>query len=126
MIFAALKEAAERGELILVADGMCRWHKRKRDGVVVIREILVSPWRWGQGIGRFMVELVRVKNPGAPIVAKCPLDYEANRFWKLLGFSEVSRTEKLIQWRLDPDSSGAQTVTPTTPESPSTPAGSTE
>lgn len=124
MILVALLEAAERGELILMQDGMCRWHLR-RDGIVVIREILVSPCRQGQGIGRKMVELVKAKNPGAVLVAKCPLDYEANIFWKLLGFTEVGRTEKLIEWHLVPSSSGAPTVTPGIPRPPLPPAGAT-
>ena len=68
MIFAAMSEAADRGELILVPDGMCRWHLR-RDGVVVIREILVLPFRRGAGVGRRMVDLVGWKNPGRTIRA---------------------------------------------------------
>lgn len=35
-----MSEAADKGELILVDGGMCRYHRR-RDGVVVVREILV-------------------------------------------------------------------------------------
>jgi hypothetical protein len=42
VIFAALNEAAERGELLLTVGGLCRFHLR-RDGVVVIRELLVVP-----------------------------------------------------------------------------------
>lgn len=51
MIFAALKEAAERGELLLVEGGLCRWHRR-RDGIVVIREIIVLPPHRRKGVGR--------------------------------------------------------------------------
>lgn len=52
MIFTVLSEAADRGELILVPDGLCRYHRR-RDGVVVIHEILVLPFRRRGGIGRW-------------------------------------------------------------------------
>jgi hypothetical protein len=124
MIFAALKEAAEKGELILVEGGMCRWHRR-RDGVVVIREILVQPWLWGQGIGRRMVEEVRRRNPGCPLLAKCPVGYEANKFWHLLGFVEVAQEKGLISWRLAPDSSGAPVETSTTRARPLPLAGNT-
>ncbi len=101
MIFVALQEAAERGELILVSDGLCRWHKR-RDGVVVIHEILVLPFRWGTGVGRRMLAEVVEKNPGATIRARCPCDYEANRFWERLGFVKVAVAGKCNVWERRP------------------------
>jgi hypothetical protein len=51
MIFVALEEAASKGQLLLIDGGMCRFHKRK-DGVTVIREIIVLPTRRKQGVGQ--------------------------------------------------------------------------
>ena len=85
MIFAALLEAAERGELILAPGGMCRFHRR-RDGVVVIREIIVLPERRREGIGRILIQEIRSRHPGADLVARCPEEYEANKFWEAMGF----------------------------------------
>lgn len=85
MIFAALAEAADRGELLLLAGGMCRFHLR-RDGIVTIREILVLPSHRGLGLGRTMVEEVQRRHPGATLRATCPADYPSNGFWRHLGF----------------------------------------
>lgn len=85
MIFPALMEAASRGELFLVAGGMCRFHKR-RDGVVIIREVIVLPTHRRAGIGRSLVEGVRAIHPGAVLLAKCPAAYESNEFWRAIGF----------------------------------------
>lgn len=35
MIFAALLESSDRNELVLVDGGLCRWHKRKDESVVI-------------------------------------------------------------------------------------------
>lgn len=86
MIFNALNEAAQRGELILVDGGMCHFHLR-RDGVLTIREILVLPERQGGGIGRAMLERLRAV-PGARVIrAKCPANLEANFWYRAQGFS---------------------------------------
>jgi GNAT superfamily N-acetyltransferase len=90
VIFAALTEAADRGELLLVQGGLCRWHRR-RDGVVTIREILVLPSHRGQGIGRSLVDLVRQRNPGSLVRAVCPVKLSANGFWRHLGFTATTK-----------------------------------
>ena len=101
MIFAALSEAADRGELILVRDGMLRWHLR-RDGVVVIREILVLPFRRGTKVGRAMLAELAEKNPGRLIRARCPGAYESNGFWRRMGFT-LAATEKGVNvWECRP------------------------
>jgi GNAT superfamily N-acetyltransferase len=101
VIFAALSEAAGKGELLLVAGGMCRFHRR-RDGTVTIREILVLPGSRRQGIGRRLIELVRLRCPGATLKARCPVRSEGNFFWRVLGFVLVETRDDLNLWRLDP------------------------
>ena len=87
MIFVALEEASRKGELFIVHGGMCRWHRRK-DGTVVIREILVLPGQRRNGIGRSLVRRVQEVNPvGSRIIARCPAKYkDGNAFWKGMGF----------------------------------------
>ncbi len=101
MIFAVLSEAAGRGELLLVDGGLCRFRRRKKDGVVVVHEILVLPSHRGRGIGRAMIEEVRRRYPGAPIRAVCPLRYSANGFWAHLGFlAQTQGTRANQTWQL--------------------------
>lgn len=85
MIFVALNEAAAAGELLLVDGGLCRFHQR-RDGVVVIREIIVLPERRQQGIGRALVVEVMDRHQGHSLLARCPASYPSNAFWEALGF----------------------------------------
>jgi GNAT superfamily N-acetyltransferase len=115
MIFPALMEAVERGELILVEKGFCRWHKRK-DGVVVIREILVLPDARRLGIGRRMIRDIIRQWPGAKLLARCPVADEkgkvgcGNVFWKHLGFTLTATANGLNTWELQ-NSSTAPTGT---------------
>jgi GNAT superfamily N-acetyltransferase len=101
VIFPAMVEAAERDRLILVRDGMLRWHLRK-DGVVVIREIIVLPFRQRTGVGRAMLAELRAKNPGRPVRARCPAHYESNHFWRKAGFRLVSSEKGVNLWELCP------------------------
>lgn len=98
MIFVALSEAADRGELILRDGGLCRWYRRK-DGVVVIREILVLPDHRRRGIAREMIEKVILQNPGRTLRARCPVKYDSgNAFWKAMGLSLVSEQKGINLW----------------------------
>ncbi len=99
MIFAALSEAADRGELLLVDGGLCRFHLR-RDGVLVIREVIVLVDRRRQGIGSKLVHRA-CKTHSGMVMAKCPTDYESNKFWRALGFVLVSEDKGINEWRLD-------------------------
>jgi Acetyltransferase (GNAT) family len=124
MIFAILAEAANRGELILVPNGLCRYHKRK-DAVVVIHEILVQPWAYRQGIGKEMVRQIIEKHKGCPLLARCPASYAANRFWEALGFKDEGQSKGNNEWWLR-DSSSVPTATENTLALPLTQDGNTE
>lgn len=97
MIFAALSEAADRGELLLVPGGMCRFHRRK-DGTVTIREMLVLPGCRRHGIGRGMIRQITATHPGVLIRARCPAGYEANQFWGRVGFRLASQVDGVNLW----------------------------
>lgn len=98
MIFETLYESAAKGELILLAGGYCRWHKR-RDGVITIYEIISTR----PGAGAEMLDMLCAHT--LPIVAKCPARLEANAWYAKKGFALV-RTEttrggtELNIWRL--------------------------
>ena len=104
MIFETLNEAAGRGELALVDGGMCHWHLRK-DGQLTIYEIIVLPDFQGQGIGSMMLDMLK-DVPGASFIfAKCPVDLDANNWYKRRGFvcegTETTRTGRELRlWRL--------------------------
>ena len=104
MIFEALNEAAERGELLLVDGGMCDYHLR-RDGQVTIREIIVLPKRRRQGIGTTMLDTLKLVPGAIEIFAKCPGDLEANMWYAAMGFRcegvETTKTGRVLSlWRL--------------------------
>ena len=100
MIFDALYESAQRGELLLIDGGFCHWHLR-RDGQLTIREIIST--RPGAG-SEMLARLMTV--PGATcIVAKCPATLEANGWYARRGFccirAETTKSGKLINvWQL--------------------------
>lgn len=105
MIFNALNDAAQRGELILMGGGMCHYHLRK-DGILTIREIIVLPELRGMGIGRAMIFMLKTV-PGARVIrAKCPADLPANGWYVAMGFKavDVDQTRsggRLVVWELE-------------------------
>jgi hypothetical protein len=99
MIFETLWESARRGELLLIDGGFCHWHLR-RDGQLTIREIIST--RPGAG-SAMLAELKR--QSAQSIFAKCPVDLDANEWYRKRGFTlettETTRTgRKLNHWRL--------------------------
>lgn len=90
MIFEALWDASKRGELLLVEGGFCHWHLR-RDGQLTIREIIsTSP-----GAGSRILGILGGVAGATSLLAKCPEDLEANKWWKKKGFAlqKVERTK---------------------------------
>lgn len=99
MIFESLHESNQRGELLLIDGGYCRWHRR-RDDVITIYEIISQR----PGAGQAMLKRLIEQRPVA-IVAKCPVDLAANEWYRRRGFAhEATETtksgRKLNVWRL--------------------------
>ncbi len=99
MIFESLYESAEKGELILIDGGYCRWHLRK-DGTITIYEILSAR----PGAGSAMLN--QLKLLGKPIRAKCPDDLPSNNWYMRRGFRldkfEITPSgRRLNVWRLE-------------------------
>lgn len=103
MIFEALNESNERGELVLVSGGMCNYHLR-RDGQLTIREIIVQHDRQGQGIGTSLLTHLEGAQGATSIFAKCPAGLRANDWYAKHGFVmegwEKTRAGKILNlWR---------------------------
>lgn len=93
MIFDALYESAQRGELLLIDGGFCHWHLR-RDGQLTIREIISTR----HGAGREMLARLLCVNGATSIVAKCPADLPSNLWYERRGFS-LERVEHSARGR---------------------------
>jgi len=76
MIFKTLYESAQRGELLLIDGGFCRWHLR-RDGQLTIHEIISTRL----GAGTEMLEILKTKGADS-LFAKCPADLPSNDWYK--------------------------------------------
>lgn len=102
MIFEALHASAQRGELLLVDGGYCRWHLRK-DGQLTILEIISTR----PGAGSEMLATLQSKNARV-LVARCPVDLvESNEWYKKKGFKllrlECGRTGRYVNvWQYQP------------------------
>jgi len=101
MIFDALYESAQRGELVLVAGGIAHVHLR-RDGQLTIREIISTR----PGAGQEMLAILRAWPGATRIVAKCPAWLSANSWYARRGFAlagtETTRTGRALNvWRLE-------------------------
>lgn len=112
MIFDALYESAQRGELLLIDGGFCHWHLR-HDGQLTIREIIATR----KGAGREMLNILRGKG-AASIVAKCPAHLDSNKWYARMGFERIATEttksgSQVHVWRL----STARTATPVSPAS---------
>lgn len=92
MIFASLFESAQKNELLLVDGGICQWHLR-RDNKIVIKVIISTR----PGAGKEMLAILKMKNASG-ITLKCPVGYESNKWWKKRGFELVITRDGLNEW----------------------------
>jgi len=104
MIFESLNAAARTGELILLDGALCHFHLR-RDGQLTICEIIVLPEYQRRGIGREILDALRVTPGATSILAKCPADLDSNDWYRHQGFeheaTETTRTGRTVNvWRL--------------------------
>lgn len=83
MIFESLYESAQKGELLLIQSGYCRYHLRK-DGQLTIYEIITT--LEGLGVGYEMLQILKQVEGAEYLVAKCPVDLEANNWYMRQGF----------------------------------------
>jgi hypothetical protein len=100
MIFETLYEASQRNELLMIDGGFCHWHLRK-DGQVTIREIISTR----RGAGSKMLETLKNVAGATSILARCPEDLDANRWYQKRGFIleavEAAKSGRKINvWRL--------------------------
>jgi hypothetical protein len=100
VIFETLYESAQRGELVLVDGGYCRWHLR-RDGQLTIYEIISTR----PGAGSLMLAQLRQVQGAACIVARCPVDLASNGWYRQRGFvlhsTEATRSGRSLNvWQL--------------------------
>ena len=103
MVFEALYDAMQHGELILVDGGLCHWHLR-RDGQVTIREIISTR----NGAGTEMLSRLKQTHGAKSLLARCPADLESNHWYARRGFTleatEQTKTGRLINvWRMSLD-----------------------
>lgn len=93
MVFESLFESAQKGELILINGGFCRYHMRT-DRQLTIKEIISTR----KGAGSEMLAMLTALKPYY-ILAKCPADLEANKWYEKKGFKVIG-TEKAKSGRL--------------------------
>ncbi|MBD3261991.1 MAG: N-acetyltransferase [Candidatus Altiarchaeales archaeon] len=98
--FESLWKSAQRGELILIDGGFCRFHLRKDRQLTIYEIISLRP-----GAGSEMLEQLRQVEGTTSIFARCPVDLDANRWYKRRGFVleavETTRTGRQLNcWRL--------------------------
>lgn len=128
MIFEALSESLERGELWLRLGAMCRWHLR-RDGQLTIKEVMVEPSQRRRGAATEIVRALSSVAGAKKLLARCPGDLPANAFWEAVGFvlmaKERTKSGRVVNvWLRDLSISTATAATNEPCKSPEMPDGS--
>ena len=91
MIFEALYESAQRGELLLIDGGYCRYHL-KADGFLTIYEIIATK----KGSGTKLLNILKCIRYAKWIIARCPADLESNQWYEKKEFTKIA-TERTIK-----------------------------
>lgn len=100
MCFTQLHEAMQRGELILIEGGFCRYHLRI-DGQLTIHDILSNR----PGAGSAMLAMLKKVEGARLLLARVPQHLEANDWYRRRGFElageeQTKRGTPLNVWRL--------------------------
>ena len=102
---AILSKGIENQEILCIPNkGFLHFHHR-RDGRSTLYHLCVSPEDRKRGLGKLLVTAWEddARSHGVAILQlKCPIDLEANEFYKRIGFSQIDIQEgkrrKLIVW----------------------------
>lgn len=93
MIFSTLMESNERGELLLLDGGYCRFHLR-RDGQLTIHEIISQK----PGQGTAILDRLSCVEGARFLLAKCPTNLPANAWYQRRGFIKTKQEAALNTW----------------------------
>jgi GNAT superfamily N-acetyltransferase len=101
---ATLAEAIENDEVLHVHQGFLHFHHR-RDVISTLYHLCVDPKNRKQGIGRKLIEIWEEHSVNCEryvLRLKCPIDLDANGFYRKMGFRQVAIEEgkkrSLIVW----------------------------
>lgn len=95
MVFISLYESYLRGELLMVEGGLCQFRHR-RDGQITIHVLLSNK----PGAAKRMLNQLLDRHPNR-IVAKCPIEYESNAWYKRNGFHLIGTEGKINIWSME-------------------------
>lgn len=95
MVFMSLYDSYKRNELLMIDGGFCQFRQRK-DGQITIHAVLSNR----VGAGKQMLQLLKERHP-TKIVAKCPVDYSSNEWYRKMGFVLQNVEDKVNVWCLE-------------------------
>lgn len=99
MIFESLYGSSQKGELLLLNNGFCRYHVRK-DGQLTIYEIISQK----KGVGSKLLKRLEYVPLITSIFAKCPVNLDSNLWYAKNGFVKetvetLSSGSQVNHWR---------------------------
>lgn len=87
-------ESSERGELLLVDKGYCRFRIKENNTLKIYEIISQKP-----SVGSKMLEILKEYN--MPIIAKCPKHLASNKWYEKKGFILYDEDDKYNIWRYE-------------------------